>query len=77
MRSGILTYAEEMERLRQVNVHKERIPVTMAWLIAEAYRQLEGLEHAVQGGASDVIVLKEAADVGNLCQIIVERYVMP
>ena len=77
MRSGILMYAEEMERLRQVNAYKERIPVTMQWLMAEAYRQLEGLEHAVQGGASDAIVLKEAADVGNLCQMIVERYVMP
>ena len=35
MRSGILTYAGEMERLRQVNVHRERVPVTMDWLIAE------------------------------------------
>jgi hypothetical protein len=77
MRSGIFMYAEEMARLRQVNVHRERVPVTMDWLMAEAYRQLEGLEHAVRGGASDAIVLKEVADVGNLCQIIVERYVMP
>ena len=77
MRVGMLTDAEDMERLRQVNAYKERIPVTMQWLMAEASRQLEGLEHAVPGGASDAIVLKEAADVGNLCQIIVEGYVMP
>jgi hypothetical protein len=77
MRLGIHRYAEEMERLRQVNVHKERVPVTMPWLIVEAYRQLEGLVHAVEGGASEAVVLKEAADVGNLCQIIAERYVMP
>jgi hypothetical protein len=49
----------------------------MDWLMAEAYRQLEGLEHAVRGGASDAIALKEAADVGHLCQIIMERYIMP
>jgi hypothetical protein len=76
-RLGILMYAEAMARLRQVNVHKERISVTMNWLMAEASRQLEGLEHAVQGGASDEMVLTEAADVGNLCQMIVELYVMP
>jgi hypothetical protein len=76
MRRGILMYAEEMERLRQVNVHKERVPVTRQWLIVEAYRQLEGLVHALEGGASEAVVLKEAADVGNVCQIIAERYVM-
>jgi hypothetical protein len=77
MRHSMLTYAEDMARLRQVNVHRERVPATRDWLIAEASRQLEGLAHAVRGGASDAIVLTEAADVGNLCQIIGERSVMP
>ena len=49
----------------------------MEWLIAEASRQLDGLAPAVRGGASDAIVLKEAADVGNLCLLIAERYVVP
>jgi hypothetical protein len=77
MRVGMLTSAEDMARLRQVNVHWESVPVTMEWLMAEASRQLEGLAHAVPGGASDAIVLTEAADVGNLCQIIGKRSVMP
>jgi hypothetical protein len=77
MKMGIRAYAEEMERLRQVHAYEERVPVTLEWLIAEAYRQLEGLAHAIQAGATEAIILKVAADVGNLCQRIAERYVEP
>jgi hypothetical protein len=66
MRKGSLTSAEDMARLRRVHAHQERLPLTLAWLMGEAYRPLEGLEHAVQGRASKAIGLKEAADVGHL-----------
>jgi hypothetical protein len=65
-----------MPRLRQVNVHRDRVPVILEWLIADASRPLGGLEHAVRGGASDVIILREATGVGSICQIIVAGGVM-
>jgi hypothetical protein len=77
MRRGIRMYAEDVERLHRVNAYKERILVTMQWLITEASCSLQGLEHAVRGGASDAIVLNEAAETGHLGQLIRERDVMP
>ena len=72
MRARSQIYTEEMERLRKLNAYKDKIPGTLEWLLGEAAHQLEGLKHAVQGRASKAIVLKEAADVGNLCQLIME-----
>jgi hypothetical protein len=77
MRRGSLTSAEVMARLRRVHAHQEKIPRTMAWLMAEASRPLEGLEPAVRGGAPEAIGLTGAADVGHLCQIRVEPSAEP
>jgi hypothetical protein len=76
-RLGRRIYADAMAHRRQVNVHQERITVTMDGLIADASRPREGGEPAVHDGASDAMVLKDTADVGHLCQIIADRDVRP
>jgi hypothetical protein len=51
VRDGIVYYAIEVDRLRTLNAYKDKIPVGLEWQIAEAYHQLEGLEHAIIGRA--------------------------